>query len=139
MHCISDRLKLRGRRRVEPHVPDDNGGKRVDNAVGNGPREFIVNAYPELLLGGKTYAAKTEVKSKRAFGSKKPTRACFLSNALFLMPVSLSETRLTARSRWRWLRNQALEGESGRPNQTMKAQRQVTPPSYREVSVHPST
>lgn len=70
------------------------------------------------------------MKSKRAFGSKKPTRACFLSNALFLMPVSLSETRLTARSLSRWLRNQAFEGESGRANQTTKAQRHVTPPNY---------
>lgn len=101
LHCISNRLKLRGCRGVEPHVPDDDSGERVDNAIGDGPRELLVKIYPEFLLGVKTYAAKTEVKSRRAFGSKKPTRACFLSNALFLMPVSLSETRLTARSLWR--------------------------------------
>lgn len=50
------------------------------------------------MLGSKTYAANTDVKSKRALGSKKPRRACFLLKALFLIPVSLSDTRLTARS-----------------------------------------
>ena len=82
---------------------------------------------------GATYAANTEMNSKMALGSVNATPICFLSKALFLMPVSLPATRLTAMSRWRCFKNHALDGESGRRNQITKAHMQVTPPSYNIV------
>lgn len=46
-------------------------------------------------------AAKTETKTRTAFGSQNARMACFLSKPLFLMPVSLPDTRLTAMIFWR--------------------------------------
>lgn len=78
---------------------------------------------------GNTYAANTEVKSRMVLGSENPNRICFLSKALFLIPVSFPATRVTAMRRSRWLRNLAEDGESGRKHQMIMAQRQVAPPS----------
>ena len=75
-----------------------------------------------------TYAANTLTKTKIVLGSKKPNFTCFISKVLFLIPVSLPATRLTATSRSRWERKRAFEGESGRNNHMMMAQRQVAPP-----------
>lgn len=83
-----------------------------------------------MFVFGNTYAANTEVNSNKVLGSRKPSFTCDLSKDLFLIPVSLPATRLTAMRRSRWLRNLALEGESGRKNQMTKAQRQVAPPNY---------
>lgn len=74
------------------------------------------------------------MKINRVLGSRNPHLIWDLSNDLFLMPVSLPATRFTAMRRSRWLRNAALEGESGSRNQMTKAQRHVAPPSCFQVS-----
>lgn len=69
------------------------------------------------------------MKSRIVFGSRNPSLICFLSNDLFLMPVSLLATRLTATRRSRLLSQDAVDGESGSTSQMTKAQTQVAPPS----------
>jgi hypothetical protein len=81
---------------------------------------------------GYTYAAKTEVKRSNAFGSLKATRACFGTNFLFLIPVSLPATRLTAMSRSRSVKKKEFAGESESKKKITNAQRQVAPPSWRK-------
>lgn len=76
-----------------------------------------------------TYAAKTDVKSKRAFGSANAMSACFALNALFLMPVSFPATRLTAMRRSLSFKKRAFEGVSGNKKNITNDQRQVAPPS----------
>lgn len=49
-----------------------------------------------------------------ALGSLSAAKACFLSNALDLIPVPLLATRATARTRSRLLSHRALEGPSAR-------------------------
>ena len=70
------------------------------------------------------------MKRSIVFGSVKPATIWPLSKCLFLIPVWLPETRLTARRRSRWLRKWALDGESAMNIQITMAQRQVAPPSY---------
>lgn len=65
----------------------------------------------------------------------KAIRACFLTNALFLIPVSFPATRLTAIILSLSLKNLAFEGESGRKKYMINAQRQVTPPSWKSTLV----
>jgi hypothetical protein len=52
------------------------------------------------------------VKKSKAFGSLKATKACFGTNSLFLIPVSLPATLLTAMSRSLLLRKKEFAGES---------------------------
>jgi hypothetical protein len=59
-------------------------------------------------------AAKTEMNTRIALGSVRATVSWSLLKALFLMPVSLPATRLTAIKRSRCVRKRAFAGESGR-------------------------
>lgn len=77
-----------------------------------------------------THAAKTAVNRSRALGSTNAAKACSFTNLLFLIPVSLPATRLTATRRSRSLRKRAFEGASGKRKKMKKDQRQVAPPSY---------
>jgi hypothetical protein len=134
LHCITYRLELGGLGRAETHVLDDDGRERIDDTIGNGTAflcQSSRNKNETTTLRQYTYAAKTEVKSKIVLGSIRPLATCFLLKDLFLIPVSLPATRLTAIRRSRGDKKAALVGESGRKNQMTNAQRQVTPPSYR--------
>lgn len=79
---------------------------------------------------GGSYAAATEVTSKRDFGSSNPRRACDLLKDLFLIPVSLLETRFTAINRCRGPRNRAFTGVSESRKKITKDHTQVAPPSF---------
>lgn len=90
----------------------------------------VSKGFKRSLAEKLTYAAKTLINTNMVLGSKKPNLTCFISKVLFLIPVSFPATRLTATSRSRWERKRAFEGESGRNNHMMMAQRHVAPPSY---------
>ncbi len=82
----------------------------------------------------RTYAANTETKSSKAFGSAKARSACFKTNFLFLIPVSLPATRFTAMRRSRSFKKRQFDGASGSRKYITKAHRQVTPPRIKNIN-----
>ena len=62
--------------------------------------------------------------------------ACAFLNFLFLMPVSLPDTRLTARTRSLSFNHQAFDGASARTKKMTNDQTQVAPPSYSSQLTH---
>jgi hypothetical protein len=102
LNGIADRLEFRSHGGRETHILDDDRGKGVDHAIGNCSVDHVRSwGFDPWLLGLKTYAANTETNRSRVLGSKKPSFTCVLSNDLFLIPVSLPATRLTATMRSR--------------------------------------
>ena len=105
--------------------------------VGN-PRSFIIMVENELITPLGMAAAKILTKTSHILGSLNASKAWSLRNTLFLMPVSLPATRLTAIKRSRSLRNLALEGESGRRNHSTSDHRHVVPPRMKKMSSYRS-
>jgi hypothetical protein len=129
LHRVTNRFELRGHRRAESHVANDDRRERVDNTVGDSAVRHVLACETSEVSGLQTHAAKTLMKMRIVFGSVKPNLIWLLSKDLFLIPMSLLATRLTATRRSRWLRKYAFDGESGRTNHTAKAQMHVAPPS----------
>lgn len=74
-------------------------------------------------------AAKTEMNSRMTFGSFAATQMCSFLKCLFLMPVWLLETLLTASTRSREFRKKADAGLSGSTKKMTKENAIVAPPS----------